>query len=92
MKKSSLLFAFCLFTSVIVSAASKYWVGPLNGNWSNGKYWSFTSGGAGGAGVPGMADAVIFTGNARVNVDVSPTILSLSTTFGSNNVGRLIAI
>ena len=78
MKKNYLTFTLCLLASVLVSAAPRYWVGPINGNWNNGDYWSATSGGPGGAGVPGAQDSVIFHVNALINVDVSPTINSLS--------------
>ena len=72
-----MLIVLCVCASVLVSAAPRYWVGPLNGNWNNSDYWSATNGGPGGAGVPGAEDSVIFTVNALVNVNESPTINSL---------------
>ncbi len=86
MKKSHILLVCYLLSSVLVSAADKYWVGPLGSNWSYDANWSLMSGGVGGAGKPGSNDAVIFSGVARVNVDISPTIYSLRTSFGSSNV------
>ena len=47
--------------------ANKFWVGG-NGTWSgtNTVNWSLTSGGAGGAAVPGTADVAIFDTNSNV--------------------------
>lgn len=82
MKRVYLLFTFCFFASVLVLAAPRYWVGPLNGNWNNSAYWSATNGGPGGAGVPGPDDAVNININALINVDVSPTVFSLTIASG----------
>jgi len=78
MKKSYLFFTLCLFASVLVSAAPRYWVGPLNGNWNNSDNWSATNGGSGGASVPGAQDSVVIISNVLIDIDVSPTINSLS--------------
>jgi len=78
MKRVYLLFALCVFASVLVFAAPRYWVGPLNGNWNNDAYWSATNGGPGGAGVPGPDDAVNININALINIDVSPAVFSLT--------------
>lgn len=43
--------------------ATKYWVGN-GGNWSDTAHWSLSSGGAGGASVPTIADSVIFDANS----------------------------
>jgi hypothetical protein len=62
MKKN--LHIFLLFSYIILShklsAVNYYWVGGT-GNWSDINKWSLTSGGAGGAGVPGVNDNVFFT-------------------------------
>lgn len=50
--------------------ANRYWVGA-SGDWSDSSHWSATSGGAGGASVPGLNDAVIFNANsATSDIDV----------------------
>jgi len=53
--------------------ANRYWLGA-DTDWNNTANWSLTSGGAGGASVPGASDVAIFdgngTGNCTVNVDV----------------------
>jgi len=36
-----------------ISAATYYWVGASNGRWANASSWASSSGGAGGAGIPG---------------------------------------
>jgi hypothetical protein len=86
MKKNYLILVCCLFTCTLVSAADKYWVGPVGGNWTDNVNWSIISGGVGGAGRPISNDAVIFSGSALVNVNISVIIYSLRTSFGSNNV------
>ena len=62
----------------------KYWVGPLNGNWSDRANWSVALDGGGGAEIPGILDSVIFTTatyyssfNLLVHVDISPSIKAL---------------
>ncbi len=89
MKKNYILFTLCMLASVLVSAERRYWVGPMNGNWNNANYWSATSSGSGGAGVPGDGDEVTIAGlgfnrDVLINIDISPTIHSL--TIGSGNV------
>ncbi len=61
--------------------ADRYWVGGT-GNWNVAGNWSATSGGAGGAGVPGSADTAIFdtnSGTGTCTVDVTTTITRLTT-------------
>jgi len=59
-------------------AASFYWKGGAAGdanNWSNADNWSATSGGAGGAGVPGAGDAVIFNAaTSAVNCSLTSSV------------------
>jgi len=92
MNKNYLLFTFCLFTSMLVSAAQRNWIGPLNGNWNNPANWSATMVGPGGAGVPGAQDSVFFNGDALINIDISPTINSLSIGMGSNPVSLIMNV
>jgi len=58
-------------------AADRYWVGG-DGNWSDAAHWSTSSGGAGGASVPGRNDTVYFDANSgggtcTVDVNYVPT-------------------
>jgi hypothetical protein len=75
--------------------ANRYWVGGT-GNWSNTARWSATSGGAGGASVPGTGDAVIFdssSGGGTSTLDSNFTIQTLTMTsytgtlaYGTNTI------
>jgi hypothetical protein len=60
---------------------NKYWVSSANGSWNNAANWSFSAGGAGGAGVPTNSDAVIFDGthdgSCVVNSDVNVSAISI---------------
>lgn len=64
--------------------ADRYWVGTTT-SWNTASNWASTSGGAGGAGVPTSADAVIFdgggTGNCTLDVDAQ-TIASIDVQSG----------
>jgi len=70
-------------------AADRYWVGADAGAtavWNDANNWSATSGGAGGAGVPGAGDDVIFDGGGSkvggVVIDADVSIASLTATAG----------
>jgi hypothetical protein len=75
--------------------ANRFWVGGT-GNWSDTARWSATSGGAGGASVPGTNDAAIFnasSGTGVATLDSSVTIQTLTMTgytgtlaFGTNTI------
>lgn len=74
MKQTRAFFSFALILlslySPNLSAADLYWV-ATSGNWGDASNWATTSGGAGGAGLPGSSDRAIFdanSGNANVNV------------------------
>ena len=43
--------------------ASRYWVSAVSSNWNNTANWSTSSGGSGGASVPGASDDVFFDGS-----------------------------
>ena len=51
-------------------AADYYWVATKAGNWSARAHWAATSGGPGGAGVPGTVDRAFFDGGGQANGDV----------------------
>lgn len=69
----------CLLFSFFCSAAPKYWVGPLNGNWSSLANWSDLPNGSGGAIIPSPVDSVIFANNVKalVHMDLSITIRAM---------------
>lgn len=63
--------------------ANRYWVAASAGNWTDTANWSTTSGGAGGASVPGASDDVIFDTNGAGNCTVNVNVDVLSITFSS---------
>lgn len=62
----SVLVVLTLISTNLFSA-NRFWVSVANSNWNNTANWSTTSGGAGGASVPGAADIAIFDGAAGSN-------------------------
>lgn len=70
--KKKLLFVVLCFMSITASlAAPRFWVGGASGVWNSAANWSATSGGAGGAGVPGSTDDVTFDTDAVVDVSLA---------------------
>jgi hypothetical protein len=72
---------FLLFVSIsYTSFSQRYWVAATASNWNNTANWSTTSGGAGGASVPGAGVAAIFNGGGTGNctLDIAPTVGSIS--------------
>ncbi len=79
------LFLICLVTTA--NAANRFWVGGTGTlDSSDTTHWSATSGGAGGASVPGIGDAVIFdasSGGGTVTVNFGGAISILSLAMGA---------
>lgn len=84
MRKSFTIVAvLALATNVL--AADRYWIGTGNPkNFNDSNNWSTTSGGSGGASVPGSSDKAIFDGSAtgNCNIDASITIQQLDVQSG----------
>jgi len=61
-------------------AASRYWIASSSSNWNNTANWSATSGGTGGASVPGSSDVANFDANGLGTcvLDMAPTINGLT--------------
>ena len=80
MKQLITILTVILTTFSTVFSANFYWVASSSSNWNNAANWSTTSGGAGGAGVPGNADFVYFNSNGLGNcvVDINVTIEGVS--------------
>lgn len=78
MKRILPLLAACILSGASCFAASRFWIGPSNGNWNNPANWSAESEGAPGASVPGAGDDVIFDMDAIVLMDGSSSVQSLS--------------
>jgi len=81
--KRLLLTYFWLLLLVLISQnsiAQRFWVSPAPSNWNNTANWSTTSGGAGGASVPGASDVVTFNalGLGNCTLDVTPTVAGIT--------------
>ncbi len=79
------LLLIILFAISYQVRAARYWVARTASNWNNPINWATTSGGRGGAGVPGATDAVTFDingqGNCTIDVPVNIHQLTLSFLF-----------
>ena len=62
------------------TAANRFWVAAAPSNWNNTANWSTVSGGAGGASIPGAADAVTFNNarNGDCTIDIPVNILNIT--------------
>ena len=56
------------------SAAKRYWVAAISDNWNNTANWSTTSGGPGGASVPGSSDYAYFNGNGNGSCSINVAV------------------
>ncbi|MCB0480792.1 MAG: T9SS type A sorting domain-containing protein [Flavobacteriales bacterium] len=74
---------FVLISGTLLGA-DRYWVGATNNNWNETGNWSTTSGGMGGASIPGAGDRALFnsSGNVNLTLDVAPTIESIDISVG----------
>lgn len=70
------LLTLAFFFAAHLAFAQRFWVAAGPSNWNNTANWSTTSGGAGGASVPGPADLVTFnaSGAGNCTLDVSATV------------------
>ena len=73
--KKLLLLALNFLLFVSSHAASRYWIASSTANWNDAANWSTSSGGSGGASVPGTSDDVYFNsaknGNCTIDANVS---------------------
>jgi hypothetical protein len=76
MKKALLWIPFLVLLSTPLLAANRFWIAGASSNWNNPLNWSTTSGGAGGASVPGSGDVAIFNASGPGNcvLDIAPTV------------------
>lgn len=80
-KVNHLFILLILLISIPSFAADRYWVGDnSNKNWNAIANWSATSGGTGGASVPGVNDSVYFNsgGIGQLILDVNIAVLKLT--------------
>lgn len=76
----ALLFSFFSLLLSYQASGQRFWVAAGASNWNNTANWSTTSGGTGGASVPGAADLVTFNANGLGNctLDIAPTIAGIT--------------
>lgn len=73
--KRILLAILCTISIAYTSkAANRYWIAASTANWNSTLNWSTTSGGAGGASVPGSGDIAIFNGSGTGNCTINATV------------------
>ena len=70
--------------------ADRFWVASTSQSFSDTTYWSTTSGGSGGASVPGSSDTAIFDANGTGDCTVSASITIVGLSKTSGNTGNLI--
>lgn len=77
-----IVFTFLFLFLTWGAMAQRYWIGTVPGVWNNTLNWSTTSGGPGGASVPGVADLVIFDGaggsNGNCNLNIAPNVAGIT--------------
>ena len=88
-KLRSVFFILIYILSANVHAADRYWIGNnSNKNWNATANWSTTSGGSGGASVPGVADNVYFTssnlGELILDVNITVRKFTINSGYTSN--------
>jgi len=74
---------YCSFFLNSAISADRYWVG--SGNWNDTAHWSASSGGSGGASIPGSSDNAIFdgnSGNCTINVNINVAMLKMASGYG----------
>ncbi len=75
--KKFIFISIILFSYVFSSdAANRYWISSSSSNWNSTANWSASSGGAGGASVPGSSDIVYFdaNGTGECTLDMDATV------------------
>ncbi|MFN8335505.1 MAG: hypothetical protein U0U09_10280 [Cyclobacteriaceae bacterium] len=82
MKKLILVLLVSVITGFTGSlfGQNRFWVAASTSNWNNSANWSTTSGGAGGASVPGATEVAIFNANGlgNCNLDIAPTVAGIT--------------
>lgn len=82
MKKT--LLTYLLFIAALSlcqnALAQRYWVSAGSSNWNNTANWSISSGGAGGASVPGVSDLAVFNANGLGNctLDIAANVAGIT--------------
>ena len=72
--KKLLLLTLYFLPFLSAEAASRYWVSASSSNWNNTANWSTSSGGSGGASVPGTSDDAYFNSARNGNCSIDATV------------------
>ena len=81
MKRHLLILSLFIFTLIShESFAQRFWISAAPSNWNNTANWSASSGGAGGASVPGASDLVTFNalGLGNCTLDVAANVAGIT--------------
>jgi hypothetical protein len=81
MKRHLLILSLFIFTLIShESFAQRFWISATPSNWNNTANWSASSGGAGGASVPGASDLVTFNalGLGNCTLDVAANVAGIT--------------
>ncbi|MCG3167814.1 MAG: hypothetical protein POELPBGB_03609 [Bacteroidia bacterium] len=92
MKKRNIFLTTLLCTLCTVfslSAANRFWITTASTDWNNTANWSTTSGGTGGASVPGSSDIAKFDGNGTGNCTINATVNVAGIDIGSGYSGTI---
>lgn len=91
MKKYSILtFVFLVLFVLDVSAAKRYWISSGAAKWNNTANWSATSGGSGGASVPGSSDTAYFNGSGIGNDTLDANVNIKRLDISSGYTGKIV--
>ncbi len=84
MMRYLLLLTLTIALSHFSIAADRFWIGAVDNDWNDTGNWSTSSGGVGGASVPGSSDEAIFDANGNINctLDINVTIESIDVNSG----------
>ncbi|TND08811.1 MAG: hypothetical protein FD123_2027 [Bacteroidetes bacterium] len=55
-------------------SATYYWINTTSGNWNSAANWSLSTGGPGGAGIPGLTDIATFDGNGNGTCTITANV------------------
>src|ERR1700733_13907090 len=101
MKLLKRIFALTILIALshVAKGSPRFWISAISSNWNNTANWSTTSGGAGGASVPGIGDDVNFDnlglGSCTIDIPVSLKTITVTSLYtgtisqGTNSVSTV---
>jgi hypothetical protein len=84
-----IIIANCALLLFNCDAANRFWIAGSTGDWNNTANWSTSSGGSGGASVPGSSDLAKFDGNGTGNCTINATVNVAGIDIGSGYSGTI---